>query len=56
MSDRSKFPEPVNNGVYFFENMHYSLLYDLGDIVELIDNTFSPLEIAIVLGYLEYIE
>ena len=53
MSDRSKFPEPVNNGVYFFENMHYSMQYDLEDMVKKIETVFNPVEVAI---YLEYIE
>ena len=53
MIDRSKFPGPVDRDVFFFENMHYSMQYDLEDMVEKIETVFNPFEVVV---YLEYIK
>ena len=53
MIDRSKLPEPVNRNIFFFANMHYSMQYNLEDMVEEIETVFNPVEVAV---YLEYIK
>tara|TARA_R110000751_G_C13725919_1_gene475981 strand:- start:1117 stop:1278 length:162 start_codon:yes stop_codon:yes gene_type:complete len=53
MIDVTKFFEFNEYQAFFFENMHYSMQYDLEDMVEKIETVFNPVEVAI---YLEYIK